>query len=576
MGKGFLYVNLILFALVATAVFAVGFFVVSHNRPSNVSAADADDDLEPPKIFNIKVEDIGYASSTIVWETNEDSDSLVNYGLQKNYGVVRDPIADKISHKIVLDELLPDTRYYFRITSTDTSGNQGISSDFSFITQEKTDIKLTEEEIENIIEEDKKGLIEKILESGNEGLDEKTVEEVVEILKEVLIEGSDPSLENKKDLIEETLGGEAEKQGGTDGDKFSGQETEVMENILELIQQLQSEEALETVDEMVEAKAEDILLPPTIILDYADVEVGTDYAIITWQTDKESNSMVALVSDSSFNPESEDPYSWQEGDPDELVLEHRVEVNGLNPATVYHFQVSSKSSLDLTGKSTDKTFKTKSILPEVSNIQITKIQEDSATIRYSTNVPCSSIIEYTNLNNSQTKLEGSSVFLSSHSITLTNLVFDTYYSFVIKVESEDGEKAESDPMTFITIRDKAAPVISKVNTESTLYPGSENKIQTIVSWTTDEVSKCQMFYHQGLVSDEPSSLAEEEEFSIEHVDVGTNFLPGAVYKFWITCKDDAGNASRSQDFTMLTPSREESIIDIIIKNFESSFGWVKG
>jgi hypothetical protein len=233
--------------------------------------------------------------------------------------------------------------------------------------------------------------------------------------------------------------------------------------------------------------------------------------------------------------------------------------------------------LDLTGYSSDKVFRTKSIKPEIHSIQLTKIEEESATIRYMTNVPCSSIIEYTNLNNNKTKLEGNSAFITVHNVKLNNLIFDTYYSFVIKVESEDSEKAESDPITFITIRDEAAPVVLKVNTESTIYPGSENKIQTIASWYTDEPAQCQLFYHQGLVLiDEPDSLTKEEDYATRHVQVITNFLPSAVYKFWIVCNDEAQNIVKSEDFTMLTPSQEESIIDIIIKNFESSFGWLKG
>ena len=159
---------------------------------------------------------------------------------------------------------------------------------------------------------------------------------------------------------------------------------------------------------------------------------------------------------------------------------------------------------------------------------------------------------------------------------LTNLVFDTYYSAVIKVESEDGEKTESEIMTFITTRDKYPPEISQVNTESTIYPGSENKIQTIVSWRTDEEAMCQLFYYQGLISaDEPSSLSKEEDYALKHVQVVTNFLPASVYKFWVICEDEADNNSKSENFTMLTPTQEESIIDIIIKNFESSFGWLK-
>jgi hypothetical protein len=68
---------------------------------------------------------------------------------------------------------------------------------------------------------------------------------------------------------------------------------------------------------------------------------------------------------------------------------------------------------------------------------------------------------------------------------------------------------------------------------------------------------------------------KEEDYGTEHVQVITNFLPSTVYKFWIICNDEADNVAKSQDFSMLTPTQEESIIDIIIKNFESSFGWVK-
>jgi hypothetical protein len=349
-----------------------------------------------------------------------------------------------------------------------------------------------------------------------------------------------------------------------------------VEEVKEMIEQLRGQEALEEIQEQVQQKAEQELEPPTIILDYADVEVGTDYAIITWETDKEANSIVSLAHEDDYVEEANNPYVWNEGYPSEYVTYHVVEVTGLSPATTYHFQVSSESNLGLTGRSTDKTFKTKAIAPEVYNAQVVKVQEEQATIRWTTNVPCSSVVEYTNLNTNETKLEGNSTFLTVHSMDLTDLVFDTYYSAVIYVESEEGEEAQSQPITFITVKDEEPPVISKVNTESTLYPGSENKIQTIASWSTDEPSSCQLFYHQGLtVADEPMQLEKEEELKTKHVQVVTNFLPATVYKFWIDCEDEAGNMAASEDYTMLTPSQEESIIDIILKNFESSFGWLK-
>jgi len=523
--KKFFYLNLIIFISAIIFVVGVGFLFIETNKTDEVSAQEEESDIIPPVISNIEIGEVTATTSVITWNTNESADSLVNYGLDKNYGVIRDPRRDKTTHEIILENLLPDFKYYFRITSSDVVGNQGISSDYSFTTPKEEEEPIEEGNPEEAMNEGTGGVSEKVVEEGCVGLSEQGVEKILEMLESV-----------------------------------------------------ESEEVLEQIQEKLQNKAEEIIEPPTVILDYANVEVGVDYAIISWATDKESNSIVALSTEANYNELADDPYTWKEGEPEELVLEHVVEVNGLSPATVYHFQVSSESALNLTGKSSDKTFKTKAILPEIYNVQIAKIEEEAATIKWMTNVPCSTIVEYTNLNTNATKLEGNSSFLTIHSMRLTNLVFDTYYSAVIKVESEDGEKAEGIPLTFITTRDEYPPVISKVNTESTLYPGSENKIQTIASWRTDEAAKCQLFYHQGIVAakGEADNLQMEEDFAMKHVQVITNFSPSSVYKFWIVCADEAENSAKSEDFTMLTPGQEESIIDIIIKNFESSFGWLKG
>lgn len=563
-----LYLNVLMFVAVLIGSFAAGVLILESMKSVSMAPAAAqedEDDSTPPDIFNIKITDITASSSAIIWETDEEADSLINYGLNKDYGVIRDPRFDKTEHKIVLDELSPETTYYFRITSSDEQGNQGISSDYSFTTKEgnKT-VKEQVEQLKKLLEE----MIGQVEEDGKgpEEDDLGALGDLLEKLKKLSQEDVEGDIQTGKQ--------EGELEGG------QGQEQHVsIEEVKEMIEQLSGQEAQETLEEIqeqVEKQAQQEIEPPTIMLDYADVEIGTDYAVISWDTDKEANSMVSLAHEDDYVEEANNPYVWNEGYPDEFVTYHVVEVNGLQPATTYHFQVSSESKLGLTGRSRDKTFKTKAVSPEIYNAQVVKVQEEQATIRWTTNIPCSSILEFTNLNTNKTKLEGNSSFLTVHSMTLKNLVFDTYYSVVIHVESEEGEEAQSQPITFLTVKDEEPPVISKVNTESTLYPGSENKIQTIASWSTDEPSLCQLFYHQGLnVADEPKHLEKEKDAATKHVQVVTNFLPATVYKFWIECEDEAGNHSESEDYTMLTPSQEESIIDIILKNFESSFGWLK-
>jgi len=57
--------------------------------------------------------------------------------------------------------------------------------------------------------------------------------------------------------------------------------------------------------------------------------------------------------------------------------------------------------------------------------------------------------------------------------------------------------------------------------------------------------------------------------------VVVDFAPATVYQFYLNCADEAGNAVQSENFVLFTPIQEKNIIDLILENFESTFGWVK-
>jgi hypothetical protein len=533
MKRFLLVINLSLLFLALVASFIVGLFLINSFRVKDAGAAT--NDKIPPLIYNSKIFDITASSAAITWQTDEQSDSLVNYGLNRNYGMVRDPFFDKTDHRIVLDDLLSDTTYYFRMISTDKDGNQAISSDFTFSTP------------------------------GKKEQSEKP--------------GQYPGQSDKPGQYP----GQSEQPGqypGSTEQPGQGQPqttSETVTQILQTINQITDQKTLEIIQQQIQQQAQQQTEKLEIIFDKVDVETGTDYATIRWKTSSESNSLVSLVTEKDFDANALNPYVWQEGNFDDNVIDHVITVNGLTPATTYHFQVSSKTTLGLEAQSTDKTFVTKSVAPEIYNITIAKIEEDAVTITFATNIPCSSFIEYTNMDTNETKMEGSSNYSVVHSVRVENLKYDTYYSAIITAESEVGEKVQSAPFTFLTIKDEAPPAISKINTESTLYPGSDNKVQTIVSWETDEMATCQFFFHQGFNAPEKVDvLPMEKDLTQKHVQVTTNLLPSTVYKFWIECLDKVSNKARSSDFIMLTPSRDQNIFDIILKNFETTFGWVQG
>lgn len=355
------------------------------------------------------------------------------------------------------------------------------------------------------------------------------------------------------------------------------QQKALAEEIISDLSQVTDPEAIVAIAEKVEQVAQDILKPPAII-GRPRVVVNADSVDISWTTDRESGSLVYLASDDEYNPASSDPYPIVQGDANEQTKVHEVRVIGLEPSTVYHFKVSSTDTVGLTGESVDDTFRTKSKLPEVVNVSINRIQETSATVNWSTGgVLAKGLVEYKNLRTNEIKSVGNPVFTTSHSVKLSGLEFGTRYSAVVSSINEAGDVAESRPIIFATVRDVVAPEISKVNNESTLFPGEDTKIQTILSWETDEPSLCQVFYVQGLVvgDDGGNSLLPETNPLTEHTQVIVGFAPATVYKFWMVCSDEAGNESQSEDFVLITPIKEKNIVDVILENFEGTFGWVK-
>lgn len=349
------------------------------------------------------------------------------------------------------------------------------------------------------------------------------------------------------------------------------------ERIIKDIKKVTEPESIIEIAEQVKDTAGDILKPPTI-LGLPRVTVDQTKATIVWTTDRESSSMVYLSPDSDYTGSSND-YTIAQGDPNESVTRHEVEVIGLEPSTLYHFKVVSDDATGLAGESEDDTFKTKSILPSIRNIKVNRIQEKSAVISWDTGgVLARGIVEYTNTRTKITKVAGSSVFAATQNVQLADLEFGTRYSAVIRTTNQDGDNAESTPFQFITIRDVIPPAISKVKNESTLFPGEDVKIQTIIGWETDEPATCQVFYSQGLSTGTSNDGAESMPKEINpltiHTQVIVGFTPGTVYQFWTVCNDEGQNESRSEDFVLITPIKEKSIIDIILQNFQGTFGWV--
>jgi Concanavalin A-like lectin/glucanases superfamily/Bacterial Ig domain len=92
-------------------------------------------DITPPVISRVAAGLVTSSTATIVWTTDELSDSFVEYGVTSIYGsrAPMDPVP-LVSHAESLSALSPNTLYHYRVSSRDAAGNLAVSGDFTLTT----------------------------------------------------------------------------------------------------------------------------------------------------------------------------------------------------------------------------------------------------------------------------------------------------------------------------------------------------------------------------------------------------------------------------------------------------------
>jgi len=92
-------------------------------------------DTTEPSFSNIRSTDTTSNSVNIRWNTNEASNSRVEYGTTTGYGswTQLDP-SMVISHTQTITGLSPLTSYHYRVHSSDGAGNEAVSGDYTFST----------------------------------------------------------------------------------------------------------------------------------------------------------------------------------------------------------------------------------------------------------------------------------------------------------------------------------------------------------------------------------------------------------------------------------------------------------
>lgn len=484
-------------------------------------------DKTAPQIMNLRISDIESDSAVISWETDESSTAFVEYGQNEDYGITYGSWATGTVHSITLDNLSHSRRYYFRALSSDSWGNLGYSENLDFVT-----LNLEGEEVEEPIKE--------------------VEEEVAEQDQQIEVE------ENAMDRIREFLSRlfpqVALNQMGDD--VLSG---------------------LNSIEDLMN------FVPAPILSGEPSVEIGATEATIRWVTDIDSNSLVAFAPESDYNLNADEPYRQVVGNPEEYVQGHEVVLYNLQSNTTYHYQLRSKASFGPTANSRDFTFTTSAEELTISSFFNQIINTQTAVFKWVTNKDADSTVKFAPYQNNvvamdQQKIIKDNSLSTIHEIEIGDFQEGMVYNVEISSMDEEGNTATEVFERFSTSEDDFPPEISHIKADSTIFIDRNNKIQTVISWITNEPATSRVHYQEG-VHGGGAELSESSElktnYTKEHVMVINKFKPGVVYSFRVESIDSGGNTTTSNVHTFMTAKKKDSIIQVIMKILEDTFGWIK-
>lgn len=288
-------------------------------------------------------------------------------------------------------------------------------------------------------------------------------------------------------------------------------------------------------------------------------------SLVTWQTNKLSTSVLEYGVTTAYGNKIDDK---------NLNTDHSILLEGLTSGTNYHVRITGTDSDGNFTMSDDYLLATPAI-PVISNLRVSEALADSATITWSTNVNTDSNIEFgpTSAYGSQ---QGKSDSTTVHSVTIIGLTPATSYTYRAKSKDAFNNEAVSPSTTFTTPKDTAAPVISNVKSEVTTSGTDDNiKIQAIVTWDTDESSTSSAEYGLGLSGDYPNKTQESASLNQSHTVIITDLKPNSSYQYRVVSQDKAGNLQKGEELTIVTPPKNKSLLQLVLKSIEETFAWTK-
>ncbi|MFZ2188248.1 MAG: fibronectin type III domain-containing protein, partial [Candidatus Moraniibacteriota bacterium] len=490
-------------------------------------------------------------SATITWTTNENVYPFVDWGATTTYGnVVGAETTTAKTHSIKITGLSASTTYHFRPRVKDTLGNFSYYNTDGSFTTTATDSDSSDESAPTI----SSSSVGKITSSGAE-ITWKTDKKTNALVKYATTSTYDQ-------MAGEVLSSSLTEDYLTDHIvTLSNLLSNTTYHFMAISVDISGNIAISADKTFTTSKLSSL----------SGVKVSTitlDSAVITWETSDPTTSEVDYGNTTGYGKTNANK---------KLVNTHKVELTNLGKGQTYHFRIKSEDKdKNITG-SDDYVFATFD-QPKLVEHKEETLSDSSVSISWVTSTPTKSFVEYANKEDaSNVGTQGDSNEATDHKIIIKELTPGTSYSYKIKGTDVNSNSFESDNYEFTTSKDISPPSITQVSTKTSIVSGKEDKVQTIVSWLTNKPATSQVIFGEGTRGDTATEqkTTEDSNLSTNHTVVLSNFKPGAIYYVKVASRDKNNNEATSQGFTILAPKKNQSIIQIIVANFEQSFGWMK-
>jgi hypothetical protein len=531
-------------------------------------------DLTPPSISSVTTSSLSTQSAVITWNTDELSNSTIGYSTtpatfttEVGVATMVDTASGVGQHSVTLTELVPGTRYYFRVKSTDPSGNTTTETNggdgFTFLTLDGPAIRnVTTTSVDNTsasISWQTNIAANSIVTYSTSGLlaspTTVTVSESV-TNHSVALTGLTPGTQYHYSV---TSGIGIDTNGGV---YYTFTTTH------------------------------DITGP--VVSSISVAPITDTEAVVVWSTNEKATGQVAYGTSAGH-------YTLTSSVASSFNLDHAMTLTGLTPNTLYYYTITSADSSGNSTTSVEQTFTTldrlltateaqalvdaaknansDTVAPTLTDISVVDLSATGANITWTSSESANSFVQF-GATTSEQVIFGNWVYATDHTIPLLSLTPNTTYRYKVVSADLHGNLATSEQATFATpalpsstLEQQLQGQVEAITQEAQNLPGPTIGGQPLaevtassatISWTTDKPANSLIAYattaEYAPRQAYAQTVGDPEQFVTTHsVKIG-NLSPDTEYHYQIRSTTSLQQTSTTTD-TVFRTLKQAFVID---------------